>query len=388
MLSSLRSAASPPASLLARSLSGGPASAISCVSPVLAFKSELKKLSQDIPALSQLEDLRSAGIYREVREWAKTQAAICGSPDHVFQSRKNAAEAHALTYALHAVTEFGHRYVISLITDRRMPATGTSTLESAFLRQIQPGHRQKLFSVFRESFIAETDERQAMILSALSPTLTRQLHAEGILPVGCGPGTAAAGDDPAPAHQLGEAELLALVDYVNSTSGTFNAVNGTAIAKDYYGETVLASALSVFRAALCSAVDKLCSHEAFGRRNILACKGIRLDDLASGFRLHMLEAALKHRRLVAFPSVLSASSRPDQSYFQSKFSEGYSAELQLRMPVACAVDAFHDSTTKHEQEILAPAGLRCRVIGKTVQPARVPEYGADAVGDRYELAPE
>lgn len=375
-----------PTGITTRGWGSSQSSALANTPHLSKLRCELKALTSASPMLARLKDLHASGLYSEVREWARTQSAIDGPPDTVIRGRKHAAEAHALTYALQATVEFGERYEVAARIDASIPAVGSDALESEFLRQIRPWHREHLLADFSQSFKAESGERKASILSVLSPRLIDKLRADGVL-AGTRDDriTPASGEEAS--GRLGEAELLALLDYVNSSTGTFNALNGTAIARDYYGEPVLASAVAVFRTVLYRAVHKLCSHEAFVLRNVPAYKGIRLNDLASAFRLHMLEEALAHRRQVAFPSVLSASSEPEKSYFRTKYDLGYTIELHMTMPIACAVDAFHDLSTKGEQEILAPAGQRYRVVGKSEQVVAVPEQAAQFTGYRYELVP-
>ncbi len=385
MLNFSRSANFGSTGFATRSCSSSQPASLARVPKLSTLRSELKDLTSGKPMLVRLQELHSSSLYLELREWAKVQSAIAGTPESVIRGQRNAAEAHALTYALQALVEFGNRYELASRIGDLIPAAGSEALESEFLRQINSRHRNNLLNDFSQSFNAESDERKASVLSVLSPELVDRLRADGVL--ACSEDDMKHGNK-APGQRLGEAELLALLDYVNSSTGTFNALNGTAITRDYYGEPVLASAVAVFRSALYSAVDKLCGHESFVLHNVPAYKGIRLNDLASGFRLHMLEGALAHRGRIAFPSVLSASSDPDKSYFRTKFDLGYTIELQLTMPIACAVDAFHDVSTKGEQEILAPAGQRYRVTGKSEQAVMVPEQGAEFIGYRYDLAPE
>lgn len=382
MLNPFRPRSFSPSGQSARSISQTPALAMAGNRCLSSLKSELRKLGPGSPVLSRLEELQASGLYAEIREWAKAQTEMAGSPDQVLQCQKNAAEAHALTYALQAMVDFGQRYDGFSPACMPVAPADAGAPDTGFLRQIRPHHRESLLDDFSQSFRAESVERQTAIRSALSAALAGKLQAEGILP-SCSEGASAAAGP-----RLDEAELLALLDYVNSRTGTFNALNSTAIARDYYGEPVLASALTVFRSALYGAVDKLCRHPAFGRRDVRAYKGVRLSDTAAGFRLRMLEEALAHRRLIAFPSVLSASSDPDKSYFRTKFDHGYTIELSMTMPVACDVDAFHDLSTKGEQEVLAPAGQRYRVTGKSEQRVLVPERAAEFTGCRYELEPE
>jgi hypothetical protein len=362
-------------------------------------ETRLKALRMKIRASAQhlnettLSEIRTSDLYQEVYEWGKQQAdAVCrhGITGTADASARNAATAYTICYAVNSLVSFSHHYQSDLPTLSASTAACGTNIEEAFLKQIKPAHRSKLLLKFQESFHANSDQRRAAILSALYPELVSKLSAEKIISATGIAKAMRSSDKPQDlARTLNEAELLTIVDYLNSSTGTFNAVNGAALASAYYGEHLLALPVSLFSAALGSAIEKLCDHPFFARRDIVCYKGIRLTGIDSPFRLATLNGAYANGGLVAFPNVLSASCDPEQSYAKKKFELGYSLECMITMRRAFYADPFHDIETMGEQEILGPANQRFRVTGKSTFKVfdwrgATPE---EVDVDRYELRP-
>ena len=340
-----------------------------------------------------LSNIRNSTVYREVYEWSKQQAdAVCreGIMDTTDIRARNAATAHTICYTLDALVGFSNHYQCDMPTMVASAAGCRKNIEEAFLRQIKPTHLNNLLSKFNESFRANSDERRAAILSALHPTLVDKLNAAGVISVtDIDKLVQASLSSQDMSRTLNEAELLTVVDYLNSSTGTFNAINGAALASAYYGEHLLGLPVSLFSAALASAIDKLCDHPFFARHDIVCHKGIRLTGIDSPFRLASLKSACANGGLIAFPNVLSATCDPAQSYAKKKFELGYNLECMITMRRAFYADPFHDFHTMGEQEILGPANQRFRVTGKST--FKVFDWGAatpeEVDVDRYELKP-
>jgi hypothetical protein len=366
---------------------------------VTAEDSRLTTLKLRIRAASQtgtkseLLALRSSALYRECYEWGRRQAinastTVGGSQ---LNSARNAAAVHTICYALDAYAGFIERYDASPITITARSKSTSAELEQAFLSQIHTDHRRNLIEQFHATFQANDDERRGALVSVLNPELRAKLSASGVIHSSGSssitePGRAAGGFD-ANKYGINEAELLALLDYLSSATGTFNVVNGAAMAKAYYGEPVLQSCVNVFSTALASGIDKLCEHPWFGRRDIVVYKGIRLTTLDEPFRMAMLKEAHERNGLVSFPSVLSASCDPNNSYARTKLSEGYSIECVITMRRGFYADPFHDTRTMGEHEILGPAQQRFRIVGKDAIVIGNPESGSDVEIERYKLSP-
>jgi len=361
-------------------------------SSLTTLKMRIRAVSQT-GTKSELLALRSSALYRECYEWGRRQAINASTTVGGSQltSARNAAAVHTICYALDAYAGFIERYDASPITITERTKTNPAELEQAFLSQIHSNHRSNLIEQFHASFQANDDERQGALLSALNPELRAKLSANGVIKKSASSGIsesgrAASGFD-ANKHGINEAELLALLDYLSSATGTFNVVNGAAMAKAYYGEPVLQSCVNVFSTALASGIDKLCEHPWFGRRDIVVYKGIRLTTLDEPFRMAMLKEAHERNGLVSFPSVLSASCEPNNSYARTKLSEGYSIECVITMRRGFYADPFHDTQTMGEHEILGPAQQRFRIVGKDAIIIGNPESGSDVEIERYKLSP-
>jgi len=367
--------------------------------PITGEDSRLTTLKIRIREASQtgkkpeLSALRSSEAYRECYEWGKRQAITASNTVGGSQliSARNAAAVHTICYALDAYAGFVERYDASPITITERSKTNPAELEQAFLSQIHSNHRRNLIEQFHASFQANDDERQAALVSVLNPELRAKLSASGVIHSSGSAGItesgrAVSGFD---AKKLGitEAELLALLDYLSSATGTFNVVNGAAMAKAYYGEPALQSCVNVFSTALSSGIDKLCEHPWFGRRDIVVYKGIRLTTLDEPFRMAMLREAHERNGIVSFPSVLSASCDPNNSYARTKLSEGYTIECVITMRRGFYADPFHDTQTMGEHEILGPAQQRFRVVGKDAIAIGNPESGSNVEIERYQLNP-
>jgi hypothetical protein len=366
--------------------------------PLHALKLRIRAAAHQSDA-GPLGELRQSSLYQECYEWGRRQAQAAtrnGAPETLLANARNAATVHTICYALDALVDFSRHYELqsarsgsgasgaSGVTD----AAAAQELESEFLRQIRSTHHHHLLAQFHDSFRANSAERRAAVLSALDCKLTDKLQAAGVISMaGMASEVRALRVDPT--KTLNEAELLAVVDYLNSATGTFNAVNGAAMASAYYGEHALQARISVFSTALASAIAKLCDHPYFGRRDIIGYKGIRLNGLDSPFRLAVLSEASTKGGLVAFPNVLSVSADPEHSYARKKFGEGYTLECMITMRRAFYADPFHDASTMGEQEILGPAHQRFRVSGKSS--ISVFDWSGhkpqEVEVDRYELTP-
>lgn len=301
---------------------------------------------------------------------------------------KTAAEAYTMCHALDAVVKLSDAYNFKLTPRPKAEATPGETTaqanEHAFLEQITSSHLKTLIADFQTSWSKNNEVRQAAILSALAPKVAAQFDL-AVTPAHRSHMQQWA--SLAPELQLSQSELLALVDYVNSATGSFNAVNGAAMAGAYYGDKILPGLMQVFSTALNGAIAKLCEHPYFGKTHILTFKGINLQNISGRFRRDMLEGAVGTGKIIAFPNVLSTTSDPSKSYAAQKFSQGYTIECQIRMAKAFDADPFHDEMTMGEFEVIGPAGQRFNVVGKEGVMVADPETASNIEIDRYLLEP-
>ena len=350
------------------------------------LKSSLRELRRHENPVPTLRQINSSSMLAEVRDWYKTEHSLAlkerGSTGNVHA--RNAAAGHAVCYAMDAVAHLSHKYDLTLRTRKPSGPVDAAPAERDFLQQIHPDHARGLIADFRQSWQTNNEQRQAAILSALVPGVAmkaglscKAAHAEqartwGVIPADL---------------LLTEAELLALVDYVNSSTGSFNAVNGAALANAYYGEPTLQQMMEPFAISLGEAIRKLSLHPYFGKRDIKTYKGIRLADESGPFRRATLDAAVGKDKVIVFPNVLSATSNPTKSYAITKAELGYSFELEITVRSGFDADPFHDKMTMGESEILGPAGQRFLVTEMVEEEAFVPFAGRSVFIDRYVLKP-
>jgi hypothetical protein len=357
--------------------------------PVDKLKQAIRSASVEPDPGPKLRQLRQGALYEEVWQTSNAPAhAARRDPEATRLHERLAAEAFTICHALDAVTRLSDAYRLTL-SARGRPA-GSSDNRAAevndhtFLEQITTEHMKKLVADFHRSWGKNDDIRQAAILSALGPECAARLeltsnaaHREHAQAWGTRP----------PRQQLTISEVLALIDYVHSGTGTFNAVNGTAMAAAYYGDKSLSGLMTVFSTALDGAVAKLCEHPYFGQADIVTYKGINLKNPSGRFRLEALEAAIGTGKLVAFPSVLSTTADPEQSYAVQKYFQGYTMECRVRMEKAFDADPFHDEMTMGEKEVIGPAGQRFVVVEKQTVESFQLVTGRNEAIDRYILEP-
>lgn len=342
--------------------------------------------SNPIPVLQQI---RESPLFREVLDMVNAAGRSVQSHQHAHldEHARIAATGHALCYAVGAVTDMADHYELRLTT--RAKQQNSSIVDAhandrIFMAQIKKPHAHYLKLAFQSTWNANSPERQAAILSAITPEAAEYFE---LISSAEHKELAKAWGSIPPERLLSLPEMLALLDYVNSQSGTFNAINGSAIASANYGEQLFSSVTEVFSAALISAIIKLSHHPYFERVNIEAFKGVNLSDRSGIFRKAALEAALGTGKLIVFPQVLSATSDPVHSYAVAKHHLGYTLECRLVMARGFDADPFHDVETMGEMEVLGPPGQKFIVTEKRAVETPHPERGGMSIIDQYVLKP-
>ncbi len=355
--------------------------------PLGSAKEALRELKKQPNMVQPLRELRHSPCFKQLLDWKRQQYQAIRYPGNLCNDphARNAAGAHALDYAVEAVANLSYGYALTLRPRQADDKHDAQTRERAFLNHIRPERASRLRKDFLASWHANSTERQAALLSAMGPSVATKLG----LPVTDRQLDMMQAWGPIPAsHRLTEAEVLAVVDYVNSETGTFNAVNGAAILAAYYGESTLQECIATFTETLDRAIEKLCQHPFFGRHQIVTYKGINLSNESGTFRYAMLEAALGNGKVIAFPNVLSATAVASESYAVTRYDLGYTVELQIKMPIAAYMDPFHDITSIGQQEIVAPRGQKCIVARKEAIQVFSLRVGREETIDRYVLEPK
>ncbi len=354
--------------------------------PIEQLKRTLKALPKEANMVQALRNIRTSKLYSEVFDWSKQQYEDIPKTGDIREDphARNAAGGHALCYALNSVVHLSHKYDLKLVT--RTTASGDAqAIEKEFFNQIHPAHAIDLTNEFLNTWKANPEIRQAALLSVLLPGVAMKL---GLTTTRAHIEHAKAWNVIPSSLLLTEGELLALVDYVNSATGTFNAVNGAALADAYYGEPVLQQMIGAYSAVLDSAIHKLCQHPYFGLHDVKTYKGVCLYDESGLFRRAMLEAAVKTDKVISFPNVLSATANPTKSYAVTKARLGYSLELEIKMRTAFDADPFHDTKTMGEAEVIGPRGQKFIVTDKVEVEEYLESSGRFELIDRYLLTPK
>lgn len=355
------------------------------------LKQTLKDASREENPLPKLRQVRASATYREVQAMvdAAHNRIRSNSEAHLDPEVRTVTAAHTICHAFDAVIQLSHCYDLNIVT--RQPAgkaageSSAASNDSAFREQITPEHEAYLMSVFRSSWNKNDVLRQAAIFSAIHPEVAAEI---GLNPNKAQEEISRTWPSLPPDKLLLKSELLALIDYVNSTTGIFNATNGAALAEAYYGQTLMSNLTQVVSTALVGSINKLTEHPYFGKKNIETYKGINLSNDAAGlFRYTALKAAVGNGKIIAFPQVLSASSDELQSYARTKYHLGYVVECKITMEKACYVDPFHDNRTMGEHEVISAPGQKFFVIDRYSATTSVAELGGMSEIDGFVLVP-
>lgn len=189
---------------------------------------------------------------------------------------------------------------------------------------------------------------------------------------------------PAEAY-LNHTELMSLIDYVNSDSGIFNAVNGASRAKVNYGEPLFQHIVGPLSTQVISALQKLEKNPDFAVHNSVIFKGVSLSSPAGRFMRLFLDHCLTNKKPLAFPHVISGTSNQFMSYAVSKHDSGYHDELTMTLKVGIKVSLFHDVYTKDEEEVIGLPNQRFGVIEQKTREFN--NYGRASGINEYHLTP-
>lgn len=340
-------------------------------SPLTRFTEKLKTIYCDAHLQSNLITMQKEEN-DSLFNWAKTQLNLATQQSLSINCTpaRQAAQAGTLINALLETCCYLKKY-------------NPGTTGDALLHCIAPQHRLMLINSFQASFESADEKNKVNLLAAIEQGTLEKI-----------------GMQPAPLLQqqalqkkaasaakkfLNESELLALIDYVNSATGIFNIVSAAGRAEAYYGIDFFQRVIVVYVETLNSALNKLYSNTDFSKHEIIMFKGIHLGRLEGLFNRAHLENSYHQGSLIAFPHPVSGTIDIDESYANTKYDRGYQHELMLTIPVAADVDAFHDTQTRGQKEIIAPAGLRFIVTEKYQREVPIASTGSTGLIEGYKL---
>ena len=213
------------------------------------------------------------------------------------------------------------------------------TLEAA----ITPKHKSYLIESLTESFPKLNDADQIAMAGAILPDVLIKLG----LPVSRDAMNLSVANKKSGTPQLAEDHLLALVDYCNSNTGMFNAINDSMRIWQLCGVNTLASVTSCLSKPLNEGLSILSKHDAFFYRGPLY-KGITICNGAGAFRLSRMQPGMEY----CSPHWSSATRFERENYAASKPDR----QLQLTILDAEGVLAhmFNDGTSIRQGEVIMP----------------------------------
>jgi len=243
-------------------------------------------------AMEEINSLYQISINEEVKnQYGMLHANQLFLPDDSFTS-KELAKGHQISCGLFSSHEFQQNYSVTL---SRM------SLEAA----INPFHKNYLMKSFQKTILAITSKERNALSEIIHPKVFDWLDLK------MNPDEIKLSSNAAQKNlpQLRLHHVLALVDYCNSQTGSFNCVNDALRVWQMSGSDTFARISSCLISALDEALETLSLHEKF-RYEGPAYKGLVLANGAGPYRLAHMQVGMTY----VSPHWLSATTRPESSY--------------------------------------------------------------------------
>lgn len=257
-------------------------------------------------------------------------------PDHLLFSPDSspAAAERAVGFQLSCSLTETPRFLLNYAVN-----TPGITLEAA----ITPKHKSYLVESLTESFPKLNDADQMAMAGAISPDVLIKLG----LPVSRDAMNLSIANKKSGTPQLTEDHLLALVDYCNSNSGMFNAINDSMRIWQLCGVNTLALVTSCLSKPLNEGFSILSKYDAFLYRGPLY-KGVTICNPAGAFRLSKMQPGMQY----CSPHWSSATHVESQNYAARK------PDRQLQMTILHAegvrAHMFNNISSMGEGEVIMP----------------------------------
>ncbi len=321
--------------------------------PLELIRQQLKTLKVGPQLQMQLVELHEQH-HEELDQWSRDQASLAmRQPRSIYNEHARlAAEGYCLNTAIHEVSGFLLKYDVR--------AAGASLIDS-----ISDYHRLILEADFQQAYRQLDEHGKMQLMMAVEPGVLKKLGIENS-PISDRVLNRFSEKIP-PSLFLTEAEFIAVIDYLNSSTKLFAALNSAARLKDFYAQALFAETVACVSAELNAGLIKLCLHPSFARTDITVHKGVCMSNQAGIFRLAALDHALMHDTKIYSPHTVSATEEETQSYLTTKSPDIYNVGLKVKIKRGAALDHLHDAITQGEHEVALPAGASFRVTGKSEQ---------------------
>ncbi len=258
-------------------------------------------------------------------------------PDHAIFKPDGSREALERAQAVQVYRGVGA--VARFLENYTVHAPGMSLCNA-----ITATHQSRLLNSFHESFPNLSPSDQMALASAIHPDVLSKLN----LPCS-GEGTRLSiATQLAGTPQLDEQHVIALLDYCNSSTGHFNAINDSKRTWQLCGIDTLASITSCMSKPLDEGLQILSRYPAFVYKGP-AWKGIALLEPAGPYRLSRIQPGMSY----SSPHWSSATHIERKNY--SEKGDGYrSCKLSIAYAEGVHVHMFNDVTSINEGAVMLP----------------------------------
>ncbi len=292
------------------------------------------------PAIDEINHKFRLNIHEEVKyQYELLHSHKIYYPDDSLESRE-LAKGHQISCGIFSTQEFLKNYSVIL--------PGMS-LDAA----INPFHKNYLIKSFQNTLNEISNDERTMLAEVIHPKVFDWLG----LSINPEQFQASLKSAQKNVLQLSVDHVLALVDYCNSQSGSFNSANDGMRVWQISGSDNLAKISNCLTRPLNEALDILSLHENF-RYEGPAYKGIALTNGAGPYRLARMQPGM----IYISPHWLSATSRPESNYASDASCYSTHAismnkrdtQITVLNTKAVKVHLFNDISSIDQGEIMIP----------------------------------
>lgn len=300
---------------------------------------EIRISSRSKNQITEIDNQYRHAIYEE------TMAAYQAVPDVTrpddSPEAKLCAQAWQLIEGLSSMDQFFDHYEVS-IPDVSLEVS------------INPSHRESLSHDFRESWVSMNPEDKMNLIEVISE---KTFHQFGII-LNTDEKQHAMQKGATIATQLTMAHCLALLDYADSKSDSFNATNNSARLWHYYGVDTLLKITATLYGPFCEALRILENYPAFCYEGP-AYKGLSIANPAGNFRMSCMQPGMP----LHCAHGISATIKREKNYASSSNNHS-NRDMQLTFvrTRGIKIHLFNDVTSQDQMEIIIPEGRKLKFL--------------------------
>lgn len=258
-------------------------------------------------------------------------------PDHAIYEPDGSREARQRAQAVQVYRGVGA--VARFLEDYAVHKPGMSLCDA-----ITKKHHSRLLNSFHESFPSLKLSDQMALTSAIHPDVISKLN----LPCSREEKQLSIANQLAGTPQLDENHFIALLDYCNSSTGNFNAINDSKRTRQLCKIDTLTSITSCLSKPLDEGLQILSRYPAFVYKGP-AWKGIALLEPAGPYRLSHIQPGMSYTS----PHWSSVTHIERKNY--SEKGDGYrTCKLSITHAEGVHVHMFNDETSINEGEVMLP----------------------------------